>query len=138
MGQARSVVSAVILALAVSSGASGQERSPKPVPVLVGGEADYDACGAVGAVQGLNPDGDGFLAVRSGPGTAYAQRHLLYENDQVILCDHRGEWIAVVFAQPDAPEVECGLSSPIAERRAYAGPCRWGWAHENWITLIAG
>jgi hypothetical protein len=28
---------------------------PKPVPVLIGGEADLDACGAMGVVVGLNP-----------------------------------------------------------------------------------
>ena len=36
------------------------------IAVMFGGEADLDACGGYGEVVGLNPQGDGFLAVRSG------------------------------------------------------------------------
>lgn len=36
-------------------------------PVRVGGEAELDACGSVAKVVGLNPRGDNFLAVKSGP-----------------------------------------------------------------------
>jgi len=40
------------------------------VPVMVGGEPDMDACPSGGTVTGLDPRGDGFLSVRSGPGGA--------------------------------------------------------------------
>ncbi len=128
----------VLAALAATTIAGAQDAAPKPVPMIVGGEPDYDACGAVGEVRGLNPQGDGFLAVRSGPGTDYPQISALYERNLVVLCARIGDWVGVAFPEEGNPDQDCGLGSPISEPRAYVGPCNWGWAHQNWITLIAG
>ena len=56
------------------------------VPVMVGGEADLDACGGVGVVSGLAPHGDGFLAVRSGTNASYKLVDKLLEGQQVLMC----------------------------------------------------
>ena len=105
------------------------------VPVMVGAEADYDACGGLGEVRGLNPNGDGFLAVRAGPGTKYAVIDRLYNGDQVYFCDAHGKWIGIVYGQP---EQDCNVSSPLPRQQPYEGPCQSGWAHQNWLVLIAG
>jgi hypothetical protein len=43
-------------------------QSHVDVPILIGGNDKLDACGSTGEVVGLDPKGDGFLSVQSGPG----------------------------------------------------------------------
>ncbi len=87
-------------------------------------------------MRGLKADGDGFLAVRNGPGAAYATTDKLFEGREVLMCDQRGEWIAVVYS--DSSLGRCGVTAPIARRQAYRGPCKSGWVHRKWIVLMAG
>jgi len=54
---------------------------------MYGGEPDLDACGGSGEVVGLHSSGDGFLAVRSGPGTDYAEIDKIYQGQLVYFCD---------------------------------------------------
>lgn len=105
------------------------------VAVHVGGEAELDACGSVGEVHRLNPDGDNFLAVRSGPGSAHAMTDKLYSKAQVYICDENGAWVGIVYGPENA---DCGVTSPIADRQAYSGSCASGWVHGHYIKLIAG
>lgn len=105
------------------------------VPVMVGGVAELDACGGFGEVRGLNPRGDSFLAVRAGPGSKYPMIDRLYNGNQVYFCDKHGEWIGIVYGEPAK---DCGVSSPLPRRQPYQGPCQSGWAHRNWLVLIAG
>ena len=105
------------------------------VAVQVGGEAELDACGSVGEVYRLNPDGDNFLAVRAGPGSAHQMTDKLHSKTQVYMCDQNGAWIGIVYGPDDA---DCGVSTPIAERQSYAGVCASGWVHGRYIKLIAG
>ncbi|MEM1201544.1 MAG: integron [Pseudomonadota bacterium] len=105
------------------------------VAVKVGGEADLDACGGVGEVYRLNPDGDNFLAVRAGPGSAHRMTDKLHSKDLVFMCDESGAWIGIVYG-PDG--VDCGVGTPIADRQPYAGTCASGWVHSRYIKLIAG
>ena len=101
------------------------------VPVLVGGEIDYDPCG-YGKVKGLKKDGDGFLTVRSTPSTKGAALDRLHNEDGVWMCDKEGKWIGIIYGD------NCGLSSPIAKQKAYDGSCKSGWVYEKWVILIAG
>lgn len=103
------------------------------VPVMVGGDADYDACSSVGQVARLNPNGDGFLAVRSGPSTDHGKIDELYNGDIVFLCDQDGRWHGVVYGAQD-----CGVGSPIPRRQAYNGNCRAGWIFDRYVDVIAG
>lgn len=121
---------------AVSIGAA----PPRAVPVEVGGSAEWDACGSLGEVRGLKAGGDGFLAVRAGPGADYAMLDRLGNGRQVYVCATRGRWISIVYAAADsnAGEAGCGVSSAIAKARVYPGPCKSGWVHSSWIEIIAG
>lgn len=105
------------------------------VPVMVGGLAEFDACGGLGEVHGLNPHGDDFLAVRAGPGSKYPMIDRLYNGNQVYFCDKHGEWIGIVYGKPLQ---DCSVSSPLPRRLPYKGSCLSGWAHKNWLVLIAG
>lgn len=101
-------------------------------PVLVGGDADFDACGSQGEVSGLNPSGDNFLAVRDGPAPDAAQLDQLHAGDVVNLCDEFEGWYGVVYGD------DCGVGTPVATRAPYDGPCKSGWVSMRYITVTAG
>ena len=101
--------------------------------VMVGGEAGLDACAGSGFVTGLNPAGDNYLSVRAAPARDARELDRLGPRTQVWLCDEAGSWLGVVYGDED-----CGVSSPIARRQPYGGPCRSGWVFERYIFLGAG
>ncbi|WP_244462650.1 integron [Methyloceanibacter caenitepidi] len=118
------------------TGLSATALAQQPqVPVLVGGEADYDACGSQGVVRGLDPNGDGFLAVRGGPSSKYGMLDKIYNGMIVNLCDQRGSWLGVVYSHETR---DCGVGTPWPRRQAYSGPCRSGWVYKKFVTDYAG
>lgn len=57
----------------------------------VGGGIEGDAYGTVGENVGLDPQGDGFLSVRNGPGgKPILEVDRLYSGNIVSLCEARG------------------------------------------------
>lgn len=106
---------------------------PQGVPVMIQA-GDTDPC-SYGRVHGLDPKGDGFLAVKAGPGIGYARLDKLVENQTVFICGEKGDWYAIVYTTGSQ---ECGVSTPWGTTRSYSGPCRSGWAHRKWIEILAG
>lgn len=106
-------------------------------PVLVGGETDLDASGSLGQVVGLDPAGDNFLAVRSGPSSRQAELDRLGPKRLVTVCDERGHWLGVVYA-PEGSDADCCTGSPQVARKPYRGPCRSGWVHASHVEIVAG
>jgi hypothetical protein len=122
-----------IITLSLSiAGLAAQAQTVHVIEVMIGGEKDLDACQGFGEVRGLDPQGDNFLAVRTGPGSKFTKIDELHERNQVWLCDERGRWIGIVYGK------NCGVSSPIAIRRRYHGPCKSGWVFDKYVKLIAG
>ena len=68
-----------------------------------GGAGAGDCTGYVVGVRPLNQynhaNGNGFLAVRTGPGTGYAQVGEVYAGDMLSVYDRRGNWYAVTCMQ---------------------------------------
>lgn len=125
----------IALAAAVMVAPVAAEPGPRPaVPVIIEA-SDLDPC-SNGVVVGLNPRGDGFLAVRSGPSTRYRELDRLYNGDQVYMCGRRGDWIAIVYERPW--RTNCNVMTAWPVTLPYTGPCRSGWAHRRWIRLWAG
>jgi hypothetical protein len=120
---------AALVAVAVFAGPALAQGVAEPV--LVGGD-DLDACPSLGQVVNLNPGGDNFLAVRSGPGTNFAQIGTLHSGNTAFVCDQFEGWFGVVFGE------NCGVSSPIVPRAPYAGPCGSGWVSTRYLEIIAG
>jgi hypothetical protein len=118
--------------LATASAAFAQAR----VPVVIEG-SEYDPCGN-GVVYGLDPNGDGWLAVKAGPDIASARIDKLYNGQRVYTCAWRGEWIGIVYPPPSDAEETCNVTTSWPVTQPYTGPCRSGWVHRNWIKLIAG
>jgi hypothetical protein len=113
-----------------------QARTPAAVPVEIGGDEVLDACGSFAQVKGLKADGDGFLAVRSGPGTAYAMVDKLSNGREMYLCGEQGQWLAIVYLT--APGMKCEVTSTIAKKQVYRGRCKSGWVRSAWVEVMAG
>lgn len=62
---------------------------PKPAP---------DSCSRFGKVRGLDPNGDNFLSVRTGPGTGFEEIDRIYTNNGVSICSQQGKWLKVKYA----------------------------------------
>lgn len=126
------------LTLALPSGVSAQAASDRGVPVHVGGDRLLDACGTQGRVTGLDPAGDNFLSLRSGPGgKPFRELARLHGGQIVTICEERGMWLGIVYA-PGGAGADCGVSVPIERARAYRRPCRSGWVHKRYVEVVAG
>ena len=128
-------VTLILLALAAMPGPCAAQSG---VPVAVGGLPDMDACGTTADVVGLDPQGDNFLAVRSGPGTSYVMVDQLRTSEVVTVCEEGGDygvggWFGIVYGP-----VDCGVAAPITPRQAYGGPCRSGWVWGEYLRPLAG
>lgn len=118
------------LAIALSfAGASAAQHLD--VEIIERADGDFDTC-ALGQVSGLKADGDGFLAVRSGPGSGFAQIGELRNGDRVWLYDANDGWHGIVF---DVEEVTC---DPITQDRPVETDGKKGWVFGKWIELLAG
>jgi Caspase domain/Bacterial SH3 domain len=62
---------------------------PRPTP---------DSCGKFGKVRGLDPNGDNFLSVRTGPGTGFEEIDRIYSGNGVSICSQQGKWLRVKYA----------------------------------------
>lgn len=135
---AAALATASVSAVAQSAAVQNAKRE---MPVRVGMDhPDLDACGAWAEVRGLKPDGDGFLAVRSGPGAGFALRDRLREGDTFFLCAESadGQWVSIVYPRKGQGASACGVSSPVPRPTAYRGPCAYGWVHVRWVNVLAG
>lgn len=101
------------------------------VQIIERAEDDLDTC-SFGRVARLKEGGDGFLAVRAGPGSKFRKLDELKNGDDVWLFDQRGAWIGIVYG---VSEVNC---SPIKKDRPVPHIGKKGWVHKNWIDVIAG
>jgi len=67
-----------------------QEIAKRPeVPIVIEASSDVDACNATGIVTGLDPHGDGFLAVKSAPALQSLRIDKLHNGEQVYICTPR-------------------------------------------------
>ena len=105
-------------------------------PVFYGGHASTQACARKGLVDGLAARRGELVAVRKGPGREFKPVNSLLNGDIVWICDAKSEWVGVVFKPKDDPTAECGTTQQEDRRLPYAGPCRSGWVHRQWIRSV--
>ena len=104
---------AMFFLILATAGPAGAQQLDVEFTILEDGQA----AGCAGSVvSGLNPKGDGFLAVRTGPGTGFRKIDELHNGDDVRTCAKSGKWIGVYYGQPR----------------------RKGWVHGNWLVDGAG
>jgi hypothetical protein len=103
-------------------------------PIIIGGDERVDACGDTGEIVGLDPQGDGFLSVRSGPGgQPFQEKDRLFNGNEVYICAKSGPWFAAVYNDKRDLEQSCGVDKPWRTRQPYTGPCRYGWIHSTYV-----
>ncbi|WP_420138006.1 hypothetical protein [Sphingomonas sp.] len=103
------------------------------VPVHYGGFPEQDACSDFVVVSGLDPKGDNYLSVQSGPGgKPYRQLDRVHADQRLLVCEEKGMWLGVVYAKGNDGD-GCGVSSPRAQRAVYRGPCRSGWVSKKYV-----
>lgn len=134
----RNAVLLIVSIIAFSCSLPAQSRQGKvDVPVLAGEGPDWDACSSTGTIIGLDPRGDGFLSVRSGPGGAkYREIDRLYNSMHFYICDQKGPWMGVVYSADN--NISCNVSTPWTRRQPYTGPCKYGWIHSKFLGDLAG
>lgn len=66
------------------------------VPIIEHADGELDTC-ILGRVLRLNPNGDGFLAVRSGPDSKYKKLDELHNNDDIWVFDQKGDWWGILY-----------------------------------------
>ncbi len=87
-------VAAITFALTstLPGGASAQDLE---VPIFEYGSDGQASC-FTSVVSGLKADGDGFVAVRSGPGTQYRKIDDIHNGDIVTVYDTKGQCFGVM------------------------------------------
>jgi hypothetical protein len=100
------------------------------VPVMeAAGDGQMANCTS-SAVTGLRAGGDGFLAVRTGPGSQYRKIDELRNGEVVVIFDIRDQWAGVVYRTAN---MRC--SSRTARAVTYGNK---GWVHTRWLKDVAG
>ena len=128
-----SVCSAVTIPLAALLLSLLSPAAAQQVPVTLS-DTGEDAC-SVGQVAGLDTKGDGFLAVRTGPGSKYEQTNSVFNGDMVSICQTKGSWLGIVYGRD-----ECVGGSPegATQNGPYRGSCLSGWVFSRYVRGIAG
>ena len=101
------------------------------VEIIERADADFDTC-SLGQVKGLKVNGDGFLAVRSGPSSKFQKIDELYNGNKVWLFEERKGWYGVVYG---VDELTC---SPIKKSRPLRKKGKKGWIYGKFVKVIAG
>ena len=101
------------------------------VPIIEQGGDGHVATCASSTVVGLDPKGDGFLAVRSGPGSQYRKLAELHNGDVVYEFDHKGPWRGVVYGETQGDECASMKTRPVTNPKK-------GWVHSKWLQDLAG
>ena len=95
--------------------------------VLAGPALGGDCTGYVVGVRPLNQydhaNGNGFLAVRTGPGTGFNQIGELYLGDEVSVWDRQGNWLHVYCMSG-----QC--LNPL-----WGSPTPQGWAYAKYLSI---
>lgn len=88
---------------------------------------------AAGTVMGLKANGDGFLAVRTGPGSKYRKIGELHNGDRVTIFGGQSDWLAVLVPNGQLDQNDaCGRVGP---KRRLSGS-GLGWVHSRWVGDI--
>lgn len=113
----RRIVAFIIAFPASVLGAAGAHAQGLAVPIMLDCDEStaQAACYATSLVQGLDPNGDNFLAVRASPGSDHAMVDQLKEGDVVEIIEFDGSWRGVRY-----------------------GDGKLGWVHSNWLVDLAG
>ena len=128
--------SGALLAALLALGFGAPALAADKTQVFIGGHEDCDACNSLAMVVGLDPQGDGFLAVRTRPVADSRMIDKLVNGETVQICDDRNGWAGIVYSR--SKTLDCGVSFNAPARRPYDGPCLAGWVSKRYLKIIGG
>lgn len=125
---------ATVVCLLPAAASAQQPGGLVDVPIMIGGTGSvFNACDEGGTIVGLDPHGDGFLSVRSGPGgRQFREIDRVYNGMHVKICDEHGPWLGVVYS-PSGEHDGCNVEHEWRTRLPYTGPCRYGWVFSRYV-----
>jgi hypothetical protein len=132
------MIAALLLTLGTVSGPPAPESETFPearAPMIGLDGPGLDACGGLGRVGGMYRK----QVIRDAPEEGARTSDTLEQSTLVWLCEAEGDWQGIVYASGEFQEPgDCRVSSPVAETRAYDGPCRAGWVLAKDVEFLAG
>ena len=108
-------------------------------PVRVGELGpSFAACNARGAIRERMTAAT--IPVRAAPFEQADDIAQLGEGSEFFICSRTNDqrWFGIVYDEDGRATDRCGVSSPIAARRNYQGPCAAGWVASASVRLISG
>ena len=98
----------------------------------------FAACNAQGQVNERAAEGP--IEVRASPFEQSHETGRLNPGTTFFICtrslDQR--WMGIVYSDSGRAERSCGVSAPVASRRDYEGPCKWGWVPSAQVRMTSG
>ncbi|MEK2687510.1 hypothetical protein [Bdellovibrio sp. GT3] len=127
------VATALVFGVTVAEAKKKEDANRKPASitgnVMVGGEAEFDACGGYGVVLATTS----LVSIKDGK----MEFDKVDVNTFVSSCDSSEDrrFIGIIYGKKGQ---DCGVSSPIPKRQEYKGPCKSGWIKAEFFELLAG
>ncbi|WP_413292820.1 hypothetical protein ACLSU7_15525 [Bdellovibrio sp. HCB185ZH] len=127
------VAMVLVFGVSVSHAKKKDEANRKPASidgnVMVGGDAEWDACGGYGIVLATTS----LIYFKDGKMNFDKVDVNTYVSSCVASEDKR--FIGIVYGKKGQ---DCGVGSPIPKRQEYKGPCKSGWIKAEFFELLAG
>ncbi len=108
-------------------------------PVRIGEQGPgFAACNARGATRDRVTTEP--VPVRAAPFESAQAVDQLAIGAQFFICSrtHDQRWFGIVYDEAGVASERCGVSSPVASRRSYSGPCASGWVASSSVRLVSG
>ena len=122
-----------------SSAPAAQATTAPAMPVRIGELGPgFEACAATGTTRQLR-SGER-LPVRAGPFQDAAETGGVPAGASFFICSRSldQKWLGIVFQANGSLDESCGVSEPVPARRAYDGPCGFGWVASASVRTTAG
>jgi hypothetical protein len=122
-----------------SNAAAPSAAPASPVAAVRVGELgpNFAACPSAGTSRHVAAGGQ--LAMRQAPFDNAAEAGGVPVGARFFVCtrSHDQKWLGIVVHDSGRLDQSCGVSAPLASRRAYDGPCRSGWVSSAFVRLVA-
>jgi len=123
----------ILLTILNVSACSERIKAIEGVPVMVGGDVEFDACESAAELTFFENEE---VKIYSAPDEKSNIKDLISKKILVSVCDSSDGWFGIVYSADE--NVRCGTGSPIKTRQAYEGPCKSGWVKESNLGGWAG
>ena len=98
---------------------------------------NFVACASAGTSRHIAAGGR--LVMRQAPFDDAAEAGGVPAGARFFVCTRSldQKWLGIVVHDSGRLDQSCGVSAPLASRRAYDGPCQSGWVSSAFVQLVA-